>query len=220
MRIVTLDLYVMNSSLPIVASLVVGYLIGSIPFGYIVGKIRGVDVREYGSGKTGATNVLRTLGVVAGVGVFTLDMGKGLAATWLGYVFHDGSYLAAIGGAFAAILGHNFPLYLRFRGGRGVATYFGSLVGLYWPLALGGGSVALLTIALSRFVSLGSILGIVTTCIISIVMGMRGGLPWLIAVFTVIGGGFIVFQHRDNISRLLAGRERRLGEAGERREPR
>jgi len=198
--------------------LLAGYLLGSIPFGYLVGRLRGIDVREYGSGKTGATNVLRTLGVVSGVGVFFLDALKGLAAVFLGSRLLGESYLGAVSGALGAIIGHNFPLYLCFRGGRGVATFFGSLLGLAWPVALGGGAVAILVIALSRFVSLGSILGIVAAGIIAFVMVAVGRQPWLLVLYILIGGGFIIFQHRDNISRLLSGQERRLGEVGKRRE--
>ena len=160
-----------------IAVALLGYLLGSIPFGVLVGKRSArVDVRQIGSGKAGATNVLRVAGKKAAALVAILDLSKGLlAVVFAGLIFSeeyllvDGSGLwwlsrsAQVVAALAAMAGHNFPIFLKFRGGRGVATFFGGLLALCPAAALFGGEVLILGAGLTRYVSLGSIAGVVGT---------------------------------------------------------
>lgn len=192
--------------------LIAGYLLGAIPTGFMAGKLlRGVDVREIGSGSSGATNVLRTLGVKAGVAVFLVDLGKGAAAAALGQAIL-GTPLAAAAAGLSGVAGHNWPVYLRFRGGRGVTPFFGSLMVLSWPVALTGGAVAFAIIGLTRYVSLGSMLGALATAAIMALLLASGRVPLELLAYAAAGGLIIIFQHRGNIGRLLAGRERKLGQ--------
>lgn len=192
--------------------LIAGYLLGAIPTGFMAGKLlRGVDVREIGSGSSGATNVLRALGVKAGVAVFMVDLGKGAAAAALGQALL-GTPLAAAAAGLSGVAGHNWPIYLRFRGGRGVTPFFGSLLVLSWPVALMGGAVAFAIIGLTRYVSLGSMLGALATAAITALLLASGRVPLELLAYAATGGLLIVFQHRGNIGRLLAGRERKLGQ--------
>lgn len=192
--------------------LIAGYLLGAIPTGFMAGKLlRGVDVREIGSGSSGATNVLRTLGVKAGVAVFLVDLGKGAAAAALGQALL-GTPLAAAAAGLSGVAGHNWPVYLRFRGGRGVTPFFGGLLFLSWPVALIGGAVAFAIIGLTRYVSLGSLLGALATAAITALLLASGRVPLELLAYAAAGGLIIIFQHRGNISRLLAGRERKLGQ--------
>ncbi|MCL5039746.1 MAG: glycerol-3-phosphate 1-O-acyltransferase PlsY, partial [Firmicutes bacterium] len=140
--------------------LIVCYLLGSIPFGYLVGLMRGVDVRKQGSGNIGATNVLRLLGPLAGGTVFLADALKGIVAVFLGQVFlpFDATWAGALCGL-AAILGHNYSLYLRFKGGKGVATSLATLLALSPSVALLALLIFVITVALTKYVSLGSIVG-------------------------------------------------------------
>lgn len=211
----------------LILSAIAGYLLGSIPFGYIIGKIsRGVDVRDYGSGKTGATNVLRTVGTGAGLLSFVLDAVKGagavLFAGWLagsaGIAPDNSSVLhnlpRALGGM-AAIIGHDWPIFLKFQGGRGVVPTMGAVL-VVAPLAIGGAAlVGFTTIAISRFVSLGSILGAFTLALIIIALYVMKGLPQEFLLFGVVSSLLIILQHKDNISRLVHGTERKLGQKAE-----
>jgi glycerol-3-phosphate acyltransferase PlsY len=200
------------------AVILVGYLLGAIPFGLLAAKVtRGVDVREYGSGKTGGTNVLRTAGLKAGLFTMVTDLGKGaLAAGIAWFVLH--SYAAQGAAAMAAVAGHNWPIYARFRGGRGVGPYIGALGAMYWPIALVCSlGIGLGVAALTRYVSLGAIFVAFTTFFSMLTLYLLGMQPVEYMVYTAVGGGLILFQHRDNIQRLLAGTERRIGEQAEKR---
>ena len=172
-----------------VAVVVLGYLLGSIPFGLLIGKrIAKVDVRQYGSGKTGATNVVRTVGVKAAAMVGSLDLLKGVLAVVFAGLIIDRGYLV-IGGfglgalvaqvlaALAAIAGHNWSIFLRFRGGRGVATFFGGLIALCPPAAIFGGEILIIGAGLTKFVSLGSIAGAVGTYAILVPLTIMNGFP-------------------------------------------
>jgi glycerol-3-phosphate acyltransferase PlsY len=164
-----------------VAVAVVGYLLGSIPFGIIIGRRMGkVDVRQYGSGKMGTTNVLRTAGSKAAVYVFVLDLLKGVAAVFIA--------------------------------GRGVATFFGGMAALFPPAALFGGEIFIIGAGLTKFVSLASISAVVSTYAVLIPLTILNRFPIEYLIYALIGSVVIIIVHRDNISRLLAGKERRLGE--------
>ena len=210
-----------------VAAVVVGYLLGAIPFGALIGKRIGkVDVTEYGSGKTGATNVLRVAGRKAAAMVIVLDILKGvLAVVFAGLIvsrdylvvgdFGLGVLTAQCLAALAAMAGHNWSVFLRFRGGRGVATFFGGLIALCPVVALFGGEVIIIGVGLSRFASLGSIAGAVGAYTILVPLTILNGFPIEYLVYALIGTVAIIVMHRDNIVRLISGRERKLGEAAE-----
>ena len=199
------------------AAVVIGsYLIGSIPCGLILGKLRGVDVREYGSGKTGTTNVLRTIGKKAAAVALVCDLLKGVIAIILArYVL--GSPVGEMAAGFAAVAGHDWSIFIKFKGGRGVTTSLGGLLVMV-PLA-GVGSIAVfvLVIALSRYASLGSIVGALAGVAIMVALTALDQAPWEYLVYTGVVVALIVFQHRDNIGRLLSGSENKLGQKGERR---
>ena len=171
-------------------------------------------MRALGSGSSGATNVLRVFGARAGVVVFLIDLAKGAAAASLGLALL-GSPVAAVAAALSAVVGHNWPVYLRFRGGRGVTPFFGGLAVVSLPVslivALTGGAVAFAIIGLSRYVSLGSMVGTLTTAALMTLLFAWRVVPVELVVYAALGGLLIMFQHRGNIVRLISGRERKLG---------
>ncbi|MGI6160827.1 MAG: glycerol-3-phosphate 1-O-acyltransferase PlsY [Christensenellales bacterium] len=192
--------------LPAIACAVSGYLIGCLSFAYIFSMLlHKRDIRKYGSGNAGTTNVARTFGVGMGVLTFACDVGKGVAAVWLGGVIM-GETGGMIGGLFA-VLGHNWPVFLNFRGGKGVATSFGVIMMLAPMIGLGLFGAAVIIIGTTRIVSIASICGLVLFPIgIAIfypdnVLLLITGI--ILAVLTVVG-------HRENIKRIIAGNERRL----------
>ena len=204
-----------------VAAAVVGYLLGSTPSGVVVGKLFGnVDPRSHGSGKTGATNVLRTLGPGAAALVVLMDVGKGVVAVLLArFVIMPMSAGAAVDtrawadaiAAFCAMLGHNYSIYIHFTGGRGVATGGGAILAIN-PLVLIPFVIAMVVpIALTRYVSLGSMLGGAAAAITDTLLALTGHDQWAHAVFMITGATFIILAHRDNIQRLTTGNERKLG---------
>jgi len=207
-----------------VAVIVIGYLLGSIPFGALIAKRRiNGDVRQLGSGRTGATNVLRTVGKKAGAAVAVLDVVKGLLAVIIAGLIFGRSYLvigdvalgvvvAQVMAALAAMVGHTWPVFLKFHGGRGVATYFGGLIALYPPAALFGVEVLVVCVGLTRFVSLGSIVATVSTCAILVPLVIVNNYPIEYLIYAFIGTVAIIIMHRDNINRLITGKERKLGE--------
>ena len=191
----------------------IGYLLGSLPFGLIIAWMaKRVDVRDYGSGKTGMTNVLRTVGVKAAALSMALDMGKSILAVILARVLFDdrGAEVAA---AVAALIGHNWPVYVGFRGGRGTASGLGGLFILSPWAGLVAALVGVTTIATTRWVSLGSILGTVSGVVILAVLVALGFAPAEYAWYSIIGGALVVARHWDNILRLVKGKERKIGES-------
>jgi len=209
-----------------IAVVLVGYLLGSIPFGLLIGRRSArVDIRQLGSGKTGATNVLRAAGKKAAALVLILDLVKGaLAVVFAGLIF-GGDYpmvgssglwwttaSAQVLAALAAMCGHRWPVFVRFKGGRGVATFFGGLLALCPPAALFGAGILIIVAFLTKYVSLGSIIGVVSTCAILVPLTIISGFPIEYLVYALIGAIFIIVVHRDNIVRLLSGTERKLGE--------
>jgi glycerol-3-phosphate acyltransferase PlsY len=206
------------------AVVILGYLLGSIPFGLIISRRKAkVDVRQYGSGKTGATNVLRTAGSKAAALVACLDASKGVLAVVFAGLIVGGDYLvvgnfswgmlvAQVMAALAAIAGHIWPVFLRFHGGRGVATFLGGLVALCPPAAIVGGEVMIIGVGLTRYASLGSIAGTVSTYAILIPLHILNGFPIEYLVYALIGTITVIIMHRDNIARLVSGKERKLGD--------
>ncbi|MDD2252167.1 MAG: glycerol-3-phosphate 1-O-acyltransferase PlsY [Dehalococcoidales bacterium] len=200
----------------------VGYLIGSIPWGLITGKLLArVDIRKYGSGRTGGTNVLRTLGRKAFLLVALLDIAKGAVSVLIAGAILGSDVLSlgnsGLGAIFAqtlagmtAVIGHVWPVFAGFRGGRGVATFFGSLIAMCPPAGLFGGALLIVIALLSGYASLGSITGIVGAYAILIPLTLLYGYPLEYLIFALVGTVFIIITHRDNIKRLLAGKERRF----------
>lgn len=217
----------------LVAAIVAAYLLGSIPSGVVIGKVfANKDPRDYGSGKMGATNVLRTLGPGAAIVVVVLDLGKGVAAVllarWLLSIPEGtlliGPYLTSWQGigealaALAALAGHNYPIYIGFRGGRGVLTGAGTVLSMSWVAFLAGLIAAAIPIAVTRYVSLGSILGAAACPIAGLVLMLTGNDSLPHVVYMALGGTFVIVAHADNIHRLLTGTERKLGQPAEARE--
>jgi len=206
------------------AVIILGYLIGSIPFGALVARLMGRgDVRAHGSGKIGTTNVLRVAGKKAALLVAVLDITKGaMAVVFAGLIigrsylvvgdFALGALVAQCVAALASMAGHNWPIFSKFRGGRGVATFFGGLVALCPAAAIFGGELLILGAGLTRFASLGSIAGVIGAYTILVPLTVFNGFPIEYLVYALIGTIAIILMHRDNISRLLTGKERRLGE--------
>jgi glycerol-3-phosphate acyltransferase PlsY len=195
---------------------VVGYLLGSIPTGMIVARVyRNVDLTTYGSGRTGATNVLRTLGSGAAAVAFAGDFLKGvLAVLAVRYLIAGDNSWAELVAAVAVVLGHSYSVFIHFKGGRGVVTGMGATI-VAAPitpiLMLIAFAIGMLLVAATRYVSLGSVVGATLAALLMCWLALNTGDPaW--AVWGVLLGGFIVAAHRDNIERLLAGTERKLGE--------
>lgn len=188
------------------------YLIGSVPFSYLVARAFGVsDVRRVGSGNVGATNVLRTAGRPAGVLAFLLDAGKGALAAELTIGLLPGELALPAVAAVAAVFGHMHPVWLRFHGGKGVATGFGAFA-LLAPLAASSAVVAFVIVAAAtRYVSLGSIAGAVALAGFALVE--RGAGP--VATGAAFTAALIVFRHRSNLRRIVTGTERRAGQPKE-----
>jgi glycerol-3-phosphate acyltransferase PlsY len=197
--------------------LIAAYLLGSIPFGYLIVRAKeGADVRETGSGGTGATNVTRRAGKQAGIITLLLDAAKGLAAVglarWLASSHFEINWWVAAA-AVLAVIGHCFPVWLGFRGGKGVATGVGLFLGLS-PIAVGCALVVFIFVVwLTRYVSLGSIIatGVFPLCVwlLSRYVKPSGELAPVMTA-SIIGGLIIIFMHRANISRLIAGTESRF----------
>jgi glycerol-3-phosphate acyltransferase PlsY len=215
--------------MPIIVQLVligiIGYLWGSIPAGYWIGKLmrgRDFDIRAYGSHKIGMSNVLRTLGKGPALFVLIFDLSKGLGPTLIATLvpfFYGAGWGPTVAGL-AALIGHIYPIFIGFKGGRGVLTGAGALLVISPLTFLIGFIVLAITVLVSRYVSLGSILGSLTTIICGIVFYFVGRLnPEFFGkvtlaqlVFMIIGPALVIVVHYDNIGRLLSGTERKLGQ--------
>lgn len=199
------------------ASAAIAYLIGAIPVGLVLGKIlKGTDIRTSGSGRTGATNVLRALGWGPAIATLLGDIAKGTIAVLVGRLLllgfgGEATYYGEVIGGLTAVAGHNWPVYIGGRGGRGVATTLGAALVLSPLSAALALPLALATIALSDMASLGSLLGTIAGLLFFGLLIMLGYHTPIYALFALLGGAMIVFQHRDNIKRLLRGEERKLG---------
>lgn len=187
-------------------AILLGYLAGSVPFAFLLARRRGIDVRTAGSGNVGAANVLRTTGAWRAVIVMGLDMAKGIAAVAFGHLFAGGTALIALSGA-AAIVGHIYPVWLRFHGGKGVAVAAGVFTMLS-PVATGAAGVLFLVIAWStRYISLASIAATIALPPVAWLLGSPAPVVFVAAGSAVL----ILFRHRTNWHRLRAGTERRVG---------
>jgi acyl phosphate:glycerol-3-phosphate acyltransferase len=191
--------------------LALAYLVGSFPTGALVAARYGVDLTQHGSRRTGATNALRVLGRRVGVFVLAVDAAKGLLAVTLARRRGHTAWTPAIA-ALVAMIGHTYSIFLGGSGGRGVATGLGGLLALSPAAVLTGAVSALVTIATTRLVSLGSLLGALTAGAALAVQVSRGRVPKPYLLYAVGSPAFLLFSHRENIGRLLTGREHRLGE--------
>ena len=198
----------------IVAVVVLAYLMGSFPGGYLLGKLWGVNVLKFASGRTGGTNVLRAAGAAAGLLTGALDVGKGFLAVWLAGQI-TGSPLAASLAGGAVVLGHCYSVFLGFHGGGGVATSLGALGAIYFPLGVALLVLLVVIIALSRMASVGSLTVATLMPITLLILGLLGTLPLIYTLYGVLAWMVIVYSHLPNIRRLIAGTERRLGEPRE-----
>lgn len=209
---------------------VIGYLFGSIPFGVLISRVFAhKDVRQVGSGKIGMTNVMRAAGKKAAAVSLLLDMGKAAAAVLVaGAVFNSSAavardlviwddYARTLAGL-VAISGHSWSVFLKFKGGRGVATFIGGLLAIYWPAAVVGGGLMLVIGFRTRYMSMGSIVGAVAASFMTMafsILRISFVLPYppISAVtYTMLCAIFIYIMHRDNIIRLISGTERRIGD--------
>ena len=198
------------------ATIVLGYVMGSLPWGLIVGYIwLGRDIRDSGSGKTGTTNVLRTAGKIPAALVMILDIAKGAVPALVGrYVFdNDG---AAVAGACAAVVGHVWPVFAGFRGGRGVASTYGGVLGLAPLLSLGFPVIGAVLIIATRYVSVMSVVGVPVCAALVAVAAALGWTEWVYAVFAFFATALVEYKHIPNIQRLLAGTEPKIGRGGDR----
>lgn len=185
---------------------IVGYLAGSVPFAYLLARRAGIDVRVAGSGNVGTANVLRTTGTGRAIAVMLLDVAKGAAAVLIVTLGWGGASIAALTGA-AAIVGHIYPVWLRFHGGKGVAVAAG-VFGILTPIATGIAAVLfVVTVWLTRYVSLGSIAATVALPPVA----WWAGAPDAVVASAFGAGVLILFRHRANLRRLHAGTERRMG---------
>ena len=185
--------------------LIIAYLIGGIPFGYLIVRLTtGRDVRSMGSGNIGATNVLRTTGRGVAILTLILDIAKGFAAVWImALAMYDSPFWMSAA-ALAVMAGHAFPVYLRFRGGRAVATFLGAFLYITPIPLLAVLALFVIVVAATRYISLGSIIG-AGTFPLAVWLILHPPAPEVIAA--IIAGAFIIIRHRDNIERLRAGNE-------------
>ena len=196
----------------------IAYLIGSFPTGYIVGRLRGIDVRSVGSGNVGATNVTRVLGKQFGCPVFVIDFLKGLVAVLLAVVLGHRFQVDAIGrdlcaavGGIFSVVGHSYPVWLGFKGGKGVATSLGVIFGISWIAALIMSAVWIITFKATRYVSVASIAAAIALPVAMITLLFLDELRSPVLVyFSLCLAAIVVFRHRSNLSRLVSGTEPRF----------
>ena len=196
-------------------AIVVAYLVGAIPSGLVVSRIwRGVDIRNYGSGSSGATNVYRTLGRVPAGLTLMLDFLKGVAPVLVARLVSGlldvaaPDFLQATVGI-AAVAGHTWPVYVGFKGGKGIATGWGALLAMS-PIAAATGIIGLPIIAATRYVSLGALIGAGVTILVTLALALGWDWPLEHVMYTVVGCGLIFLRHSSNINRLMEGTERRM----------
>ena len=191
-----------------------GYVLGSIPFGYLIVRFAsGADVRSSGSGNIGATNVNRVAGAGAGMATLLLDVGKGYFAVWLAERVSGGDVGVMAVSGLAAVVGHLFPVWLRFKGGKGVATAVGVFVPLCWMAVAATAVVWLIVVSISRYVSLGSVVAAAMLPLCTYVLyapGTHHAPPLSVSFSTALVAILIIVKHRANMQRLLAGTENRL----------
>ena len=206
--------------LPAIGTMILSNLMGAIPFGLIIARLSGIeDIRKLGSGNIGATNVWRIAGAQIALWVFVFDIGKGIAAVLMArYVYNQFTismmsselFLAICG--MAAVIGHVFPIYLKFKGGKGVNTALGVVATLLPVQTVISFGAFVITLLLSRYVSLGSIVAAITLCAAVLVQkfALHQPVSYTYFVMTFILGILVIFAHRKNIARLVAGTETRF----------
>ena len=196
--------------------ILLGYLLGSIPFGYIIGRARGVDITQYGSGRTGGTNVLRTAGKKAAALSIGLDVLKGAVAVLLGR-WLLGTELAVALAGFAAVVGHNYSIFIGFRGGAGTGTSMGAYFFMApWPSLIVGLSSVFIGFGLLRYASVTSLLIVFLMSPALLIGVLYFHQPVEHLAFALAVGSLVLWSHRPNIKRLLQGTERRIGEPAKR----
>ena len=197
-------------------SVLLGYLVGSIPSGFLAGRwCKGIDLRKIGSGSTGATNVLRSVGKGPALMVFLVDVGKGAAAVLLARSLSEGlvgmelmrNWLEVLAGL-AALAGHIWPVWLGFKGGKAVATGFGMFLGLAWPVGLACFGLFMAVISIFRIVSLSSVVAAIG---LPLLMLLSGGSSAYVVV-SLVASLMVLWRHRSNIERLIAGTEPKIGQ--------
>ncbi len=189
-------------------SLVLGYLLGSIPSGWLAGRwLKGIDLRELGSGSTGATNVLRQVGKGPALVVFLIDVGKGAAAVLIARALGLGDWIQVLAGL-TALAGHIWPVWLGFKGGKAVATGLGLFLGLAWPVGLASFGVFLAVFSLSRYVSLASVLAAISLPLL-MAAGSGSTANLVVALVAML---LVLWRHRSNIKRLINGTEPKLNQ--------
>jgi acyl phosphate:glycerol-3-phosphate acyltransferase len=186
----------------------IGYFIGTIPTGYLVARARGIDIQKVGSGNIGATNILRSVGVVPAIIVILLDPLKGFVATLFPMLFLQSAWTIALAG-FATVLGNNFNVFLKMRGGKGIATSLGVFLAIDPIVTLLSLILGVSTIALGRYVSMGSIIGLMAP---PLMLLARGNFLFPYFYLSIAMALLAIWRHRENIQRLAKGVERRLGE--------
>jgi len=203
---------------------VVAYLLGAIPFGLIISKtIVDVDIRQHGSGNIGATNVFRTLGTKLGLITALLDLGKAALAVWLSMLIIGNDPFMVAGrdihvqfaqclAAIMVMVGHNWSVYIGFKGGKGVACFIGGLLVINWMVALVGLGVGIIVALTTRYVSLGSMLASLCVLLAMVILALLAIVAPLYALYGLVAAGLIIYQHRTNITRLQAGTELKLGD--------
>lgn len=187
-------------------AVLIAYLVGSVPFAFLLSRRQGVDLRVVGSGNVGAANVLRSSGAGAAVIAMMLDGLKGAAAVLVAQRLTSGT-AAPVAAGLASIVGHVFPVWLRFHGGKGVATAAGAFAVLTPVAAAAAAIVFVLAVWISRFISVGSLAAAVTLPVASVALGN----PAIVTVATAAAAALIVHRHRGNVARVRAGTERRIG---------
>lgn len=195
--------------------LIIAYLLGNISTSYIIAKrLAGVDIRTQGSGNAGSTNVLRTLGKKAGAMTFIGDLLKGIIAVFIGYAISKftniDTVIAGYVAVFGVVCGHNWPAFLGFRGGKGVATSLGAMIAVNPIIALSCFGLFLIIVAITKYVSLGSVVGIAASPIIMMFLNNKNGV--IITLFLTIS---VIYTHKENIKRLINGTERKIGQKKE-----
>ena len=195
-------------------TIVLGYVMGSLPWGLIVGYLwLRRDIRDSGSGKTGTTNVLRTAGKIPAGLVMILDVAKGAVPALVGRLVFDNDG-AAVAGACASVVGHIWPVFAGFRGGRGVASTYGGVLGLAPLVSLGFPVIGVVLVVATRYVSVMSVVGVPLCAALMAVAAAFGWTAWVYVVFAVFATVLVEYKHIPNIKRLLDGTEPKIGQGG------
>jgi glycerol-3-phosphate acyltransferase PlsY len=191
-----------------VAGILISYLLGSVSFSILLARwLKKIDIRQHGSGNAGATNTLRVLGKGPALAVFLLDIAKGVIAVLIGWQVGSGEDWVPVACGLAAIIGHNWPLYFNFKGGKGIATAIGVVASLmFWP-GLAAGILGILSIVFTRYVSLGSLIFAVLLPVSVAIWGLEAPYIWGAVAICVLA----VVRHRKNIANLIKGTENKLG---------